>query len=247
MVTGDFGFSYASRVPVQDLIALRLPQTLTVLGIAYLISVLVAIPVGVISAVRPRSPFSAVATTLSFIGFSMPTFFTGLLLIIVFAVTLRWFPMIYDTGLEVTNLQSFGQQVKQMFMPVTVLTLFQTGTLTRFVRSSMLENLPMDYARTARSKGLTEWVVVIKHVLRNSLIPVVTLIALGLPTVFAGAIVTEQIFRINGIGELLITSLDRKDVPVTMAITFIASALIVLSNLIADVLYGILDPRIKLK
>lgn len=247
MFTGDFGFSYASRVPVADLIRIRLPQTLTVVGIAYVISIVVAIPVGVAAAVRPRSLFSNAATVLSFIGFSLPTFFTGLLLIIIFAVNLRWFPMIYDTTLKVTDWPSFLKQVQQMAMPVTVLGLFQTGTLTRFVRSSMLDNLPLDYVRTARAKGLMETAVIFKHVLRNSLIPVITLIALGLPTVFAGAIVTEQIFRVQGIGELLITSLERKDVPVTMAITFIASVLIVISNLVADVLYGVFDPRIKFK
>lgn len=246
MVQGDFGFSYASRMPVNALIAQRLPQTLKVIGIAYLISVLVAIPIGVFVAVRPHHPLSMGATTLAFIGFSMPTFFTGLLLIIIFSVNLRWFPMIYDTTLQVTDLNSLWAQIRQSIMPIAVLALFQIGALTRFVRASMLENLQMDFARTARAKGLTERTVVIRHVLRNSLIPIVTLIALGLPTVFTGAIVTEQIFRIQGIGELLITSLQRKDTPVTMAITFVAAVLIVICNTVADVIYGILDPRIKL-
>jgi peptide/nickel transport system permease protein len=247
MFSGDFGFSYASRVPVNTLISLRLPQTLWIIGISYLISILVAIPIGIYTAVRPKSILSAAATSFAFIGFSMPTFFTGLLLIIVFSVTLQWFPMIYDTTLQVSNWDTFVKQFKQSIMPVAVLALFQSGTLMRFVRASMLDNLTSDYARTARAKGLNEWTVILRHVLRNSLIPVVTLIALGLPTIFTGAIITEQIFRIQGVGELLITSLDRKDVPVTMAITFIASVLIVASNLVADVLYGVLDPRIKLR
>jgi peptide/nickel transport system permease protein len=247
MFQGNFGYSYANRVPVRDLIELRLPQTLKVIGIAYLISTLIAIPIGVYTAVKPKNPLSWLATTIAFIGFSMPTFFTGLLAIILFAVNLRWFPMIYDTTLEVNSMDTLIRQIKQSAMPVGVLALFQAGALTRFVRSSMIENIPMDYARTARAKGLIERIVILKHVFRNSLIPVVTLIALGLPTVFTGAIVTEQIFRIQGIGELLIRSLERKDVPVTMAITFIASLLIVLFNLVADVLYGVLDPRIKFK
>lgn len=246
MAQGDFGFSYASRVPVNVLIAQRLPQTLKVIGIAYVISVLVAIPVGVLVAIRPHNPLSIGATTLAFIGFSTPTFFTGLLFIILFSVNLRWFPMIYDTTLVVTDLNSLWAQVKQSIMPIMVLALFQVGAMTRFVRASMLENLQMDYARTARAKGLTERVVIMKHVLRNSLIPIVTLIALGLPTIFTGAIVTEQIFRIQGVGELLITSLQRKDIPVTMAVTFIAAVLIVLFNTLADIVYGALDPRIKL-
>lgn len=245
LLRGDWGFSFASRVPVLDLIAQRLPQTLLVVGAAYLISILIALPIGIISAVRPYSLFDMIATTFAFIGFSMPTFFTGLALILVFSIRLRWLPFIYDSTLKVVDWDTFVQQVRQMVMPVTVLALFQTGSLTRFVRAAMLENLPMDYARTARAKGLGEGVVVLRHVLRNSLIPVVTLVALGIPTVFTGAIVTEQIFRINGIGELLIRSIQNSDTPVVMAITFIFAVLVVIFNLIADVLYGVLDPRIR--
>ncbi|MCG8348919.1 MAG: ABC transporter permease [Chloroflexales bacterium] len=245
LVQGDWGFSFASRVPVIDLIGQRMPQTLLVLGLAYVLSIFIAIPIGVFSAVKPYSWFDNIATTFAFIGFSVPTFFTGLVLILIFSVNLNWLPFIYDSTLEVNSWDTFVQQFKQMIMPVTVLGLFQTGTLTRFVRASMLENMPMDYTRTARAKGLQEQVVILKHVLRNSLIPVVTLIALGVPTIFTGAIVTEQIFRINGIGELLIRSIQNSDTPVVMAITFIFAVLVVMFNLIADVLYGILDPRIR--
>ncbi len=245
MFRGEWGFSFASRVPVIGLIFQRLPQTLTVIGIAYAVAIMIAIPVGVLSAVKPYSIFDNIATTFAFIGFSVPTFFTGLLLIILFSVKLRWFPFIYDSTLKVTDWNSFVAQVKQSIMPITVLALFQAGTLTRFVRASMLDNLPLDYPRTARAKGLSERVVIVRHVLRNSLIPVVTLIALGLPTVFAGAIVTEQIFRIQGIGELLISSISRSDTPVIMAVAFISAILVVTFNLIADIIYGLLDPRIR--
>jgi peptide/nickel transport system permease protein len=245
LMTGDWGFSFASRIPVIDLISQRLPQTLKVLGLAYLISICLAIPIGILSSLRPYSWFDNLATTFAFIGFSVPTFFTGLVFILIFSVNLRWLPFIYDSTLTVTSWDTFVRQVKQMIMPVTVLALFQTGTLTRFVRATMLDNLPSDYARTARSKGLAERVVILRHVLRNSLIPVVTLIALGVPTIFTGAIVTEQIFRINGIGELLIRSIQNSDTPVVMAITFIFAVLVVLFNLVADVIYGILDPRIR--
>lgn len=245
LVRGDWGFSFGSRMPVLDLISQRIPQTLTVLGVAYLISIMIAIPIGVLSAVRPYSWFDNVATTFAFIGFSVPTFFTGLVLILIFSVNLGWLPFIYDSTLKITSWDSFWQQVRQMIMPVAVLSLFNTGSMTRFVRASMLENMPMDYTRTARAKGLTEHAVILGHVLRNSLIPVVTLIALGVPTIFTGAIVTEQIFRINGIGELLIKSIQNSDTPVVMAITFIFAVLVVMSNLIADVLYGVLDPRIR--
>lgn len=245
MVTGDWGFSFATRAPVATLIQQRLPQTLLVVGLAYVLSVLIAVPIGVISSIKPYSWFDNVATTFAFIGFSVPTFFTGLLLILIFSVNLRWLPFIYDSTLRVDNWDAFIKQIRQMIMPVTVLTLFQTGSMTRYVRASMLDNLPQDYTRTARSKGLAEKTVIIRHVLRNSLIPVVTLVALGVPTIFSGAIVTEQIFRINGIGELLIKSIQNSDTPVVMAITFIFAALVVIFNLVADVLYGILDPRIR--
>lgn len=242
---GDFGFSFGSRVPVIDLIKQRIPQTLWVVGIAYVISILIAIPVGILSAVKQYSLFDQVATTFAFIGFSVPTFFTGLLLILLFSVKLNWLPLVYDTSLKVTDLASFGRQLRQMVMPVAVLALFEAASVTRFMRSSMLDNLPLDYVRTARAKGVSEERVVMRHVLTNSLIPVVTLIALGVPSIFAGAIVTEQIFRVNGIGELLIRSIQNSDTPVVMAITFIYAVLVVLFNLVADVLYGVLDPRIR--
>ncbi len=241
----DLGWSFASRVPVIDLIQQRLPNTLAVLGVAYLVSILLAIPIGVLSAVKRYSVVDHLATTFAFIGFSVPTFFTGLLLIIIFSVKLRWFPFIYDSTLKVHDLASLLAQIKQSIMPITVLALFETATLARFVRSEMLENLPLDYVRTARSKGIHERFVVLRHVLRNSLMPVVTLIALGAPSVFAGAVITEQIFRVPGIGELLIRSIENSDTPVIMAVVFIFSFLVVLFNIAADVLYGVLDPRIR--
>lgn len=238
--------SWSSRgQPVIDLIVERTPQTLWVVGLAYLISIIIAIPLGVISAVKQYSIFDQVGTVVSIIGFSVPTFFTGLLFIIIFSVQLKWFPSIYDTNHKVTDWASFVVQVKQMIMPVTVLAFFQLAALARFTRSSMLDNLPMDYVRTVRAKGFKERYVVVKHVLRNSLIPVVTLIALGIPGIFGGAIITEQIFRVNGLGALLIIAIQSFDVPVVMTVTFIFAILIVAFNLVADIIYGILDPRIR--
>lgn len=245
IVTGDFGFSFATRGPVTDLIVQRLPNTLLVLGVAYTISVLIAIPIGILSAVRRYSFFDYGATTIAFIGISVPTFFTGLLLIIIFAVKLKWFPFLYDSRVVVHDLDTLGQQLRQSIMPIAVLTLFNTAQLTRYVRSEMLENLPQDYVRTARAKGLHERPVIARHVLRNSLIPVVTLIALGIPTIFTGAIITEQIFAIPGIGHLLVKSIFSTDTPVVLAITFLFAALVVFFNLVADVLYAVLDPRIR--
>lgn len=237
--------SFQSRVPVFDVIAQRIPQTLTVVGLSYLIGVLIAIPIGILSAYRQYSWFDQIGTFVSMVGFSMPTFFTGVVMIIIFAVNLQWFPSVYDTTLQVTDWASFWKQVRQMVMPVTVLALYNAAQISRFMRASMLDNLRQDYVRTARAKGLSERVVVLKHVLRNSLIPVVTVIAMGLPSVFGGAIITEQVFRVNGLGQLLISAIQANDIPMVLTLTFIFAILIVVFTLIADILYGILDPRIR--
>ena len=237
--------SWQSRSPVMDIIAQRMPQTLTVIGTSYLVGVLIALPIGIYSAYRQYSWFDQIGTFIAMIGFSVPTFFTGLVLILIFAVKLHWFPSIYDTSLQVTDWTSFTKQVKQMVMPVTVLALYNAAQISRYMRSSMLENLGQDYVRTARAKGLTERVVVLKHVVRNSMIPVVTVIALGIPGIFGGAIITEQVFRVNGLGALLIGAIQGSDLPTVQTLTFIFAVLIVLFNLIADILYGMLDPRIR--
>lgn len=237
--------SWQTRSPVVDIIVQRLPQTLWVVGLSYLFGVMIAIPIGVISAYRQYSWFDQIGTFLSMVGFSVPTFFAGLVLIIVFSVNLGWLPSIYDTNLRVTSWATFWLQVKQMIMPVTVLALYNASQISRFMRASMLDNLNQDYVRTARAKGMTERVVVLVHVLRNSLIPVVTVIALGIPNIFSGAIITEQIFRVNGLGQLLITGVQAADLPLVQTLTFIFAFLIVAFNLIADLLYGMLDPRIR--
>jgi peptide/nickel transport system permease protein len=237
--------SWSSRAPALDIIWQRMPQTLWVLGFAFIIGVIIAIPVGVISAYKQYSWFDNVGTVFSTIGFSVPTFFTGILAIVVFTVVLGWFPSIYDTTLDVNSWETLVQQLKQMAMPVAVLALFNAAALSRFTRASMLDNLNEDYVRTARSKGLGENSVVMTHVLRNSLIPVVTLIALQIPGIFGGAIITEQIFRINGLGQLLILSIGQNDVPMVQTLTFMFAVLIVVFNLVADVTYGLLDPRIR--
>lgn len=243
---GDLGFSFASRIPVTTLILQRLPTTLWVLGIAYLLSVLIAIPIGILSAVKQYTFFDYSASTFAFIGFSLPTFFTGVVFVIVFGIKLQWFPWIYDSTIKATDFNTLLQLLKQSVLPIAVLALFQTATLTRYVRASMLENLPLDYVRTARAKGLSDRVVVLSHVFRNSMIPVVTLIALGIPAIFTGALVTEQIFRVPGLGSLLVTSFEASDTPVIMAITFTYAILVVAFNLLVDILYTFLDPRIKL-
>ena len=236
--------SWQTRGPVMDIVLQRLPQTLWVVGSAYLLGVMIAIPVGVLSAYKQYSWFDQVGTFLMMIGFSVPTFFTGLMFIIIFSVNLKWFPSVYDTTLEVTNIETLQLQLKQMFMPVTVLTLYFTAQLSRYTRAATLDNLGQDYIRTARSKGLSERTVLNRHAVRNSLIPVVTLIALGIPGIFGGAIITEQIFRVNGLGQYLIIAIQGGDLPTVQTLTFIFAVLVVLFNIVADVLYGVLDPRV---
>jgi peptide/nickel transport system permease protein len=237
--------SWQTRSPVTELIAQRMPQTLWVVGMGYLVGVAIALPIGVISAYRQYSWFDQLGTFVSMIGFSVPTFFTGVLLIVVFSVHLNWLPSIYDTTLVVNSWDTFILQAKQMVMPVTVLALYNAAQISRFLRATMLDNLGQDYVRTARSKGMTEKVVVLVHVLRNSMIPVVTVIALGVPTIFAGAIITEQVFKVNGLGQLLINAIQSNDLPMVQTLTFIFAVLIVSFNLLADVIYGVLDPRIR--
>jgi len=245
MLQGDWGFSFISRVNVDTLILQRMPVTLAVIGASQLLALLIALPVGIYSAAKPYSWFDRIASTLAFIGFSLPTFFTGLLLILLFSITLDWLPFVYRADISATGWQWWWEHIRQSIMPVLVLGLFQGASWTRYVRSAMLDVIRLDYVTTARSKGLKERVVVMKHVVRNALIPVVTLVALQMPAVFGGAIVTEQIFRIPGIGSLLIDAILRNDTPVIMAVTFVFACLVILFNLIADLLYGWLDPRIS--
>jgi peptide/nickel transport system permease protein len=244
MLHGDWGFSFVSRIDVDSLIWQRLPTTLLVIGSSQILALAVALPVGVFAATRPYSVFDQIANTLAFIGFSLPTFFTGILFILVFSITLHWLPFVYRADLAATGWQWYWEEFRQAAMPVAVLGLFQGASWTRYVRSAVLDVIRLDYVTTARAKGIAEFAVVTKHVVRNALIPVVTLVALSMPAVFGGAIVTEQIFRVPGIGSLLISSILANDTPVIMAVTFVFACLVILFNLFADILYGWLDPRI---
>ena len=244
MLQGNWGFSFVSRIDVDTLIWQRLPVTIAVIGASQVLALLVALPVGILAAVKPYSWFDRIASTLAFVGFSLPTFFTGVLFILLFSIELGWLPFVFRADISATGWQWWWEHIRQSIMPVSVLGLFQAASWMRYVRSAVLDVIRLDYVTTARSKGLSERAVINKHVVRNALIPVVTLVALQMPAVFGGAIVTEQIFRIPGIGSLLIDAILRNDTPVIMAVTFVFSCLVILFNLIADVLYGWLDPRI---
>ncbi|MBE9070180.1 ABC transporter permease [Leptolyngbya cf. ectocarpi LEGE 11479] len=246
LIQGNFGYSFNSRSPVSELILQRLPATLWVIGSGYLLSVLLALPLGTLSAIKKGTAVDWLISTLAFVGFSLPTFFTGLLLILVFSVQLGWFPFIYSSTLVVNDWSSFLELVRQSILPVTVLALFQTAILMRFIRAAIAEELPQGYVRTARAKGLSRSRILGVHILRNASIPVVTLLALDIPSLFTGSLVLEQVFRIPGMGALLIDSINRSDTPVVMAVSFIYAVLVVVFNVFADVLYGWLDPRGRL-
>ncbi|WP_135470186.1 ABC transporter permease [Crenalkalicoccus roseus] len=245
MLNGDWGYSFVSRMDVDTLILQRLPTTLVIIGSSQVLALLIALPVGVFAATRPYSVFDQIANTLAFIGFSLPTFFTGILLILIFSIHLEWLPFVYRADIEATGWRWLWEHVRQSIMPIAVLGLFQGAAWTRFVRSAVLDVIRLDYVTTARAKGLPERRVITRHVVRNALIPVVTLVALQMPAVFGGAIVTEQIFRVPGIGSLLISAILANDTPVIMAVTFVFACLVVFFNLLADILYGWLDPRIS--
>ncbi|MGK9167297.1 ABC transporter permease [Inquilinus limosus] len=247
MAQGDWGFSFASRIDVDDLILQSLPATLFVVGSSQILALAVALPIGIYAATRPYSVFDQIANTFAFIGFSLPTFFTGLLFILLFSIKLDWLPFVYRSDIAATGWRWYWEMLRQAIMPITVLGLFQAASYTRYVRSAVLDVVRLDYVTTARAKGLSERTITRRHIARNALIPVVTMVALQMPAVFGGAIVTEQIFRVPGIGSLLITAILANDTPVVMAVTFVFACLVVLFNLIADLLYGWLDPRISFR
>ena len=247
MAKGDWGFSFASRIDVDKLILQRVPTTLFVVGSSQILALCIALPVGIFAATRPYSVFDQIANTLAFVGFSLPTFFTGLLFILLFSIKLDWFPFVYRADIAETGWRWAWEMFRQAIMPICVLGFFQAASYTRYVRSAVLDVVRLDYVTTARAKGLDEGAVTLRHVARNALIPVVTLVALQMPAVFGGAIVTEQIFRVPGIGSLLINAILANDTPVIMAVTFVFACLVVLFNLIADLLYGWLDPRITFR
>lgn len=263
---GDFGLSTVVRPgrPVWKEMMSRLPATLELMIISTLLSLLLGVPIGIYSAVRQYSRFDYTFTTVSFIGSAMPTFFFGLLMILMFSVipnllqdTLPWLPRLppgtrvavrpYEVASWLPRVQpgTALDRLLHLIMPVSVLTFFTMASWSRFVRSSMLEVLRQDYVRTARAKGLYERVVIIKHALRNALIPFVTIAVLTIPGFFAGAIITETVFAWPGMGRLYYDALTRSDWPISLAFIFITALLTVIATLLGDVLYTVVDPRIK--
>jgi len=239
----DWGYSFASHQPVLVLIGERLPNTLYLMGSVFVLVILIAIPIGVLTAVKQYSFFDHAVTATVFTFLSMPTFWLGLLLIILFGLQLHWLPL---GGIQTLG-QPFdvGDRLRHLILPVATIALVQMGGHVRYLRASMLETIGQDYMRTARAKGLGERAVVVRHALKNAAIPFVTIVALDMPELFIGAVVTEQIFGWPGMGRLFIDSAFRSDYPVLQGILAVSSAFIVFANLFADVMYGWLDPRIR--
>ena len=252
-VQGNWGISIATKRPVMEEIGSRLPNTLRLMVTAQILTVLIAIPLGIISAVKQYSLFDHITTSFAFFGQSIPVFWFGLLLIMIFAVTLKTVdggPLLpgggmYDLRLYDEDTAPLGDRIKHMILPVAMLTMVGLGTYTRYTRGSMLEVLRQDYLRTARAKGQKERRVVLIHALRNAAIPVITILALDLPTMFGGALFTETIFSWPGMGRLFIRSAERSDYDLLMGIILINALLILIFNLGADIMYAVLDPRVR--
>ncbi len=258
---GDFGLSWqvTRDRPVSTLVLSRLPRTLQLMLLSTFIAILIGVPLGVFSAVRQYSAFDYTVTSLAFFGSSMPTFFFGLLMILVLSITFKqwgWFYLPPGNDLSVKDYVipllgkieagSFADALLHLIMPVSVLVLFNVAAWSRFVRTSMLEVLRQDYVRTARAKGLLERVVIAKHALRNALIPFITIVVFSIPGAFGGAIITETVFNWPGMGRLYFDALGRTDYPVAMALLLITAFLTVVATLISDILYTVVDPRIRL-
>ena len=253
-VQGNFGFSFSEHRPVSEMLRERLPDTLLLTGMAELVLIIISLGVGIYQATHQYSLFDNLLTGFSFVGISMPVFFVGLGLLLIFAVGAKelntkggwtWLPY-FPTGTKVWDRSSVGNWIYYMILPIATLTIIQVAGYARFVRASLLEVMSQDYIRVARAKGLVENVVVAKHALKNAALPFVTLIGLDLPVLLAGAVVTESVFSWRGMGRLFINSAENSDFPVVMGILMMVTVGVIIVQLLVDVLYTLLDPRIKL-
>ena len=242
-VRGDLGVSFSTTRPVTEMITERLPATLELMGAAFLLAAVLAFGLGVLSAVRQYSWFDHLGTGVSFVGIAMPVFWFALILQLVFGVWLGWLPV---AGTETVGASSLGDHLRHLILPAFVLSFRYVAGWSRYLRSSMLDTLRLDFVRTARAKGLSEGVVVWGHALRNALIPVVSVMALNLAGLFSGAVITETIFAWPGIGRMFVQAMFSRDYPLLMGILMLGSTMVVIFNLLADVVYGLLDPRVRL-
>jgi peptide/nickel transport system permease protein len=250
ILRGDFGFSFRTRKPVLGEIGQRLPKTLYLMGAIFVVFSVIAIPVGVISAVRQYSIFDVAVTTFSFAGQAIPEFWLALILILIFYARLdnpfTGDPLLPAGGTHTLESGfSIVDRVKHLILPVTAGALGWVAWYSRFLRSSMLEVLPADYIRTARAKGLAERTVLYRHAMKNALIPLVTMYAVDLPYLFGGSVFIEMVFAWPGMGRLYYQAAMQRDYPTLLGVLIISSGIMILSNLVADIIYGFLDPRIR--
>ncbi|EGD52303.1 binding-protein-dependent transport systems inner membrane component [Thermoanaerobacter ethanolicus JW 200] len=249
VLKGDLGDSLLFKKPVVRVINDFIWNSF-ILGVAIMFfEWLIASIIGIYSAIRQYSVFDTIATLLVFILYSLPSFFLGLVMLKVFAVDLKWFPLggMITTGSNYTGWAHIVDVAKHMVLPVATLTLISVGGLSRYFRANMLEVIKQDYIRTARAKGLKERTVIFKHALRNALLPLITLFTLELPSLFAGAMITERIFNWPGIGKVVLEGIYIRDYPLFLGYTMLITVLTILANILADVLYGVADPRVRLK
>jgi peptide/nickel transport system permease protein len=242
LVHGNLGYSYHYNQTVNSLLAQDLPKSALLVGLSYAVSVIIAVPLGILQAVRRNKPIDYTLTGASFIGYSMPVFWLGILLILIFAIDLHWLP---PEGPQGSTVGSVLSQPLGLVLPVAALSIVTIAQFSRFMRSSAIENLVQDYIRTARSNGLSERAVLFRHLLRNSLIPIITLIGLSLPATLSGAVITESVFNYPGMGLLLWTAATVRDYPVMLGFTVVIGAATVVGSLLADVLYAVADPRVR--
>ena len=245
ILTGDWGVSINSRRPVLELIGERLMPTLQLTGTSFLLALVIAVPVGVYSAIHKGKVFDNVATPITFLGISMPSFWFGLILQLIFAVGLHVLPSAGRVSVAGANAGSALDIARHLVLPSIVLSLIYFASWTRYTRSNFLDVLGQDFIRTARAKGLQEKKVLFVHALRNALIPMVTVIMLDIPVIFSGATITETVFAWPGMGTLFYDALNKQDFPILMGILLINATLVIVANLLADVIYALLDPRIK--
>lgn len=249
ILRGDLGESYKFRRPVVEMIAERIPNTVILVGSSFLCTLLIAVPVGVLSAKKPYSLFDYVATTLTFMGQSVPVYWLGLLMIVIFYIALSnpWTgePMLPAGGMYSIGRRDLADLLKHMILPVATLSLAWAAWYSRFLRASMLEVLHEDYIRTARAKGLFDRLVTYRHAFRNAIIPLVTMIAMDLPSLFSGALFIEAIFSWPGMGRLFWDAARGRDYPILLGVVMVNAVLIVFFNLLADLAYGKLDPRVR--
>jgi peptide/nickel transport system permease protein len=242
VLTGDLGTSIASPEPVMDAIKIGLPKTMSLAALSFLLALVIAVPAGVVSALRRNSAVDYAASLVAFVGVSMPGFWFGIILILVFAVRLHWLPAI---GYSPIGDKGVWPWFEHLLLPSLAIGAGYTAILMRFVRAGLLEVLNSDYIRTARAKGVSERAVIVRHALRNALIPVVTIAGIQLALLLSGAVVVETVFSIRGLGRILVGAIFDKDYPVVQGIILLTTVIFVLANLFVDILYTLLDPRIK--